>query len=436
MLLGHLKGTYSYGVFATNYTKFMLFDFDFKDDEANCKWYYRKVFSSLIELGIPEENLYTVFSGSKGVHLTVYFKEPVKVEDAKHLYTAALVNANCIEMMDKIEFRPTSNQGVKLPLGLHTVTRKRVCFIDSQNLKNQYSEDYIFSVKKLPAHTFLDVISRIKDSLELFPSPESPNSIEHISSPNNQFDISYIVDIWENGLKQTGTRHKMTFMLILYFKTYLEMDKDIATDEILSWLSKQDKSKYTTSWEDAIKDTSSIIDYIYNNNKTLACLNNEVTFTAEELYNILTSTKLNGKHFTFKQLNVLFAFHFQSKRFTDERKRTFYLTYNQIADTVGYKNTGSIRRLLEEFEQANLIKIHRRNSKQDGTYLKAVNLYEILPSNKKITIQSNVDSITLNSDLGELTLTEQTLKQLTQTFFDKKQFENALPRRLLHNLYT
>lgn len=101
LLQQHLEGSSSYGVFSTSYTKFIVFDFDFENSTVECKWYYYKIYFTLINVGIPEENLYTFFSGNKGIHLTIYFDNPIHISDALLLYNTVLIDADSINMRQK-----------------------------------------------------------------------------------------------------------------------------------------------------------------------------------------------------------------------------------------------------------------------------------------------------------------------------------------------
>ncbi|MFY0517838.1 TOTE conflict system archaeo-eukaryotic primase domain-containing protein [Lysinibacillus sp. UGB7] len=446
LLLQHLRGESSYGVFSTLQTKFLVFDFDFEEDILHCKWYYYKVYYALKDAGIPEENIYTFYSGNKGLHLTIYFDNPIPTKDALLLYYTVLEDADSLHMCKKIEFRPTSKQGVKLPLGFHTKTRNKVCFLENLNLKNKLPDETILQINKLCSSIFDSVINQIKERITysdvaIEDDTKDILSNNHISSETAstnhlRMDPAYYNDIWQNGLKVVGTRHDMTLMLLLYFKTIQQMDKDEAKDAIFEWLARQDKSKYHSSILEVRKDTEALIDYVYDNDKRLYYREKSVTLSKEEAYHILTARRVDNSSFTLKQKKVLLALYLQSKFFTNEENRIFYMTYKQIGDSIGYKNTKSLSKLFCDFVEAHYLLIHRRDTKQANTYQKLPNLYEV-PSLqlKKATIMSNVDSITFNSDLMVSTLTKLTLNQIARYFFDKKQLALVLPRRQVEQLF-
>lgn len=441
MLADHLKGKASYGVFSTHETKFILFDFDFKDDFTACKWHYYKVYTALIELGIKDDCIYTTFSGGKGLHITLYMDKPMNVLDAERFYTTVLEAADLSHMARNIEYRPKATQGVKLPLGLHYKTGKRVCFVENMNVENELPAETILAVNKTPLQDIYSVLEPLDDEYSTLTDEQVIERVQTEILPNIKtldvyelgsdadFTADYYNELLINGLKAKGSRHKATFQLILYLKTHYGLDETETTQQILKWLDDQDPCYYDTPLDEAITDTLQMVDYIYTNDKSLNIAKKELIVTVDELRIILTATKPNGKQFTPKQKTVLFALLMHAKRYTRDNDRTFYMTYDQITDVTGFANRTSIGELMSELEECGYIAISRRNESAEGTYKKLPNVYEVLFMAKENTIVNSIDG-TVNDGVSRvLTYDSQTLKGLINEHFTNKQLRQLLPRK-------
>lgn len=414
MLVKHLRGSATYGVFATNKTKFMLFDFDFANDFESCKWHYYKVYQALIESGVPDEFIYTTNSGMKGLHITLFFDQAINVADAQSFYERVLILAELAHMSEKIEFRPTTSQGVKLPLGVHTKTKKRIHFVENMNVDCVLPPTTILNVNKLAIDDVLTALnelgydgaaaSLISDN-EVFEAFNDdvltrvePLEIYKLGVDDN-YTIDYFNSLLEKGLKFKGTRHKATLQLVLFFKDHYGLDKEATADKILEWLNEQ-SGRYNTLYELALKDTLEIVDYVYDNDKSLHISNTEINVTIDEMRSIITAKTKEGKPFRPKQKAVLFALLIHSRRYTTTNKPTFYMTYDQIIEVTDYKNRKSLAELLTNFEAAGYITIHRRNEQCEGSHLNRPNIYEMnFETNKKADANAtNIDNSLISVD--------------------------------------
>ena len=441
MLADHLKGKGTYGVFSTHETKFILFDFDFKDDFTDCKWHYYKVYTALIELGITDECIYTTFSGGKGLHITLYMDEPINVQDAERFYKTVLEAAELSDKARNIEYRPKATQGVKLPLGLHYKTGKRVSFVENMNVENELPAETILTVNKTPLQAVYSVLEPLDDDYSTLTDEQVVERVQAEILPNLKtldvyelgsdadFTADYYNELLINGLKAKGSRHKSTFQLILFLKSYYGLSEAEATDQILKWLHDQDPRHYDTPLDEAITDTLQMVDYIYTNDKSLNIANRELIVTVDELRIILTATKSNGKQFTPKQKTVLFALLMHAKRYTSDNNNTFYMTYDQITDATGFADTKSISGLISEFEEGGYIAISRRNESAEGTYKKLPNVYEVLFMARENAIEYSIDG-TVNNDVSRVTTYDSlTLRDLINQHFTDKQLRQMLPRK-------
>ena len=429
----HLLGKESYGVFATHQTKFMLFDFDFADNFTLCKWYYYNVREALIEIGIAEQYIYAIFSGSKGLHLTIYFQEPISVKYAQDIYKRALQVADVQDMSKQIEFRPSNKQAVKLPLGLHFKTKKKSCFVNNIDVDDPLPDDTILNVNKIPIetiHSILDIEpsqydKMNDDEIKQVAQNELYANVNELDiyklGQDKEFTVSYYNDLYTNGLKARSTRHNTTLILAMFFKSYYKLERDEVFNILKEWLTKQDKSLYTSTIDEALKDTRQIVEDVFNKNYTLSIKQTDIHISVDELRTILTARNTNNKHFTHKQRLVLFALLVHSKRYTDDCQRIFYMSYQQMTKATGITNRRILQGIINQFEQVGLITVHRRNKTQEGTHLKLPNQYEVLFVDEQANACDEIDN-SLIYDSGLFTV-------LINKHFTQSDLKKMLPRR-------
>lgn len=429
----HLLGKATYGVFANNKTKFMIFDFDFADDFNLCKWYFYKVRHALIEMGIAEQYIYSVFSGSKGLHLTLYFDSPIYVTSAQAIYLRALEIAYLENMSNKIEFRPTSSQGVKLPLGLHFKTSKKSCFVNNLNVDKHLSNDTILHVNKISIDTINSVLDIVPSKYDLMNDEEIEQAaatelyanVKELDIYNighdEEYTVSYYNDLYTNGLKVRGTRHNVTLRLAIFLKCYYQIEKEEVFNLLHDWLGMQDKQIYTSTFEEALKDTRRIVDDVFEKNYILQIKKTDIPISINELRTILTARNINDKHFTHNQKLVLFALLIHSKRYADRNSRIFYMTYSQMTNATDVKSRKSLKNAITQFEEIGLITIHRSNEGQIGTYIKLANKYEVLFGDECMNEKDKIED-NLIYDIGLFTL-------LINKHFQQSELKSILPRR-------
>jgi len=147
----HLCGSYAVSVFAgPKSTKFITFDVD-----AGGKTAVRKIIDALVTLGLPRDKIYISTSGKKGYHVDLFFYPFIYNEWARNIYDLVM----WLTKLDpsKIEFRPTNTQAVKLPLGVHAITRKRCWYLDQNTLEPIENIEYIYEIEKIPADFLRDI---------------------------------------------------------------------------------------------------------------------------------------------------------------------------------------------------------------------------------------------------------------------------------------
>ncbi|KIL38495.1 hypothetical protein SD70_26010 [Gordoniibacillus kamchatkensis] len=150
----HLEGEFTIGTFGGKFkTKFITFDVDFGSNAEMAKWITYKISETLREFGINDH--YISYSGNKGYHIDLFFEDLILIEHAKKFFDHILIQSDILQYFDdgqKVEFRPTDAQGVKIPLGVHQKTKKYCGFcLIKDGLKvmdRERSEEYLFYNKR------------------------------------------------------------------------------------------------------------------------------------------------------------------------------------------------------------------------------------------------------------------------------------------------
>jgi len=119
------------------------------------------------EWGIP---LVFERSGHKGVHAWCFFEGPVPAWAAKELLTGLRDAVSPIPQGIHVEVFPKqvnlSKKGygnlIKLPLGVHRVTRKRSVFLDARGVPIADSIQYLLEIRKVPAELVVSLANKLE----------------------------------------------------------------------------------------------------------------------------------------------------------------------------------------------------------------------------------------------------------------------------------
>lgn len=124
VLLNHLEQKYAICVYAGKWgSKFMCFDVD----DGNRETVFR-IISELERLGVPRSMIYVSHSGGKGYHVELFCRDIIPTEQWYWLYLSVIRTGNLDP--DKVEFRPTHTQSIKLPLSCHAKSGKVCWYVD------------------------------------------------------------------------------------------------------------------------------------------------------------------------------------------------------------------------------------------------------------------------------------------------------------------
>ena len=160
----HLMHKRTYGIYVNKVTKFVAFDID-GCTLSNAGHIKHLLINCLTNLGFEREYIFTVFSGSKGYHVYLFFEEPYHVNIVNIMQSAIINKLEASFKISKgwghIEIRPTQSLGIKLPLGINHKSGKTCWFCDKFD-KPIESYDVLFHLKKVPHDMLTKVFAKIK----------------------------------------------------------------------------------------------------------------------------------------------------------------------------------------------------------------------------------------------------------------------------------
>lgn len=428
----HLNNDFTIGVFASNYlTKFICFDVDIIDP-VKAKWAVYKLIDVLTSIGVPQDYIYISTSGNKGYHVDIYFNETIQNNIVKDFYNIVMSQMDMSEIDGQIELRPTQ-QGLKLPLGTNFKNKdsktNKCWYVDfDKGLKPIRSYKYILDIKQIDSSVINDIMLEqtemliIDNSVKNEEAEQIEESKGHIDSKykplinyeigsNEQVTIEYYQRIEKEGIKQIGTRNKLTMKLCRYYK-FLGMTPEENINSLKVWMDQQDPKTYRTSLDDSYKEIENIVKYAYEKDVSFTIEHKEIYISYQEMLFIMKANSKNEKL-------LLYAMMIHSKKYSQPNGH-FYMTYNQMVELTSISSR-TVKRLVNKLEYQSLIEIPERNRKvldENGKLLnKKPNIYKI-------------NYININDETNKLQLTDTTnFNDIVTLLFTDDELKKLLPRR-------
>jgi hypothetical protein len=158
----HLEGKHRLGVYPLlpdGTTRFLAFDFDGPDAVQTA----RRVYAWAKPYGLP---LAWEISKSRGIHLWLFFSEPVSAKDVRHVARIILDKAHArAEIFPKQDALPEKGLGnfIWLPLSGESQKQGRTLFVDPDSLKAYPDQgEYLAEIPRLSGRGLAE-IARVKD---------------------------------------------------------------------------------------------------------------------------------------------------------------------------------------------------------------------------------------------------------------------------------
>lgn len=368
-IIQHLRGEYTIGVFAGKLngiesSKFLTFDIDVKE-KLIAKWYVYKIGDALQNNGIND--FYVSFSGNKGYHIDLFFNAPVPVKTLKRFFNYICTQAECINIdCGEVEFRPTLQQGVKIPLG-HNFRNKEsdnYCYFADYTKKLEMIKDsgYIYGIKKIDNILFQFQVDEWTETEDKQTVEHNKLDYEYIKGKYNPLPtyqenidkdvtVEAIQKLESEGLKHTGMRHNSLFKLCKLYK-YYGLEQSDNKDVLISWMEQQSKETYSSSWNDVLKDIDLIVKYVYDNDCSIVVAAKDISVSYQEMKQVLQAKSKNEKL-------LLFAMLVHSKRYAS-KTGIFYFAYSSIEKATGISDH-TITKCLNSLSESKFIEIVSQN---------------------------------------------------------------------------
>jgi DNA-binding transcriptional ArsR family regulator len=425
MMENHLNGTYAVGTFAgVVYTKFFCFDVDYEDLQI-AKWITYKITHQLDNVGIFD--YYISFSGRKGYHIDIFIEDLIPFETARKFFRYVINAANIEEQNGQVEFRPTDKQGVKLPLGVHQITKSYCGFCKVEDglkvMSKLESQNYLFQIKKIKRKNILNVLEEIEINKS---SPHKKKIIqtEDVISKHKNLDIydatednniEDTIDLLTNGLKISGSRHTTTVKIAKYLK-YTGLDQEESIAVLNQWMDWQDKKYYNTPLDECNKEIIRICKWVYSNDSPVKQVEKNITITLSEIDAIIHSCPEKN------QKLLIYAMLIHSKRYAT-MKGIFFMSYDQMAEATGISKP-TVKRQVKKLAELNVIEIVDRNRKQKDTHIKLPNKYKIT-----LNIDNNVvDEVSYTTDKSD------DIYECMLTYYTTDELKMLVPRKQYNSI--
>lgn len=291
----HLNKRFAIGVFAGEFSsKFVCFDIDDGDIET-----VRKVVSLIVDFGVSEEYIYVSTSGGKGYHVEVFFDSIVYTEKLRIFYDWVTIKGKLNQ--SKVEFRPTKNQAIKLPLSVHAKTGNVCWYLDRNTLLPIERESYVCEILQFSAEKFNTLVESTgrrhsvsggyDEDFAVSVDPEKPKTREFTEQEKSVYDGSCPYP----DIVEPGQRHHLTRAIAIRNRA-LGMTIEESTDALLRWWSTQDRSITSTPDDEAISDIHSLVAWTFSEGFSVVRRDRKLTITKDMLRLVFSQkTKVDRK---------------------------------------------------------------------------------------------------------------------------------------------
>ena len=340
------------------------------------------------------EDIHVWYSGCKGYHVDLYFDGLIKEQKLNNFYYEVLNQMG--ETIHRIEKRPTSGLGVKLPLGIHLKTGDFCCYVDNQTLE-PLAIDYFLAIEPLSLSEFQenilnDCITMDKKQLNNKNKEKSKKIGNRIKKDNNHIIGDYVKKTLNNGhLSESNSRNYFTFHASRFLK-YQGNDME-STYEIIFGIIKTTFQNSETrifldqKWnlQGLENETKRIVENVYVGNYGFSLKSSDVTFYKQELDAILSISKKNLR-------NLLFSLLYHSKKYSGSDGE-FYCTHKILANMGNDSNTGRSAKNIRLLEEMGFVKVISFRVFKGGKWIP--NYYKVTLGEQDV---SEIEGVTYNSD--------------------------------------
>lgn len=363
----HVKHWRTYGIrFPKQGSKIICFDVDVADFNV-----VKLVYNCLGQY-IDEKSILVTLSGGKGYHIDIFLNRILDRHSIKIFYELILSETG----LDKItvELRGASDQGLKLPFGIHRMSNKYCAALDAagKEILEKDLEDILLTrtkvdvnelVKKMQAkaEAAAEIASTILENQtentiltddEIIAFEEMAEEVKPLVTYNNlQKDfIGDLSRVYRNGFDGPDLRTKYTLKIALFLKCHMMCSEKDTLNEMLEWMKRcKNYNAKTKVFEADIKNT---VKRIFKEDLKLSVAANEVKISKVEIKEIL-SIKCRSSLETRALRKLYYMMFIHSKAYSNE-DGVFYMTLDQMQSMGARKNRGELLKQIE-----NLVKLRK-----------------------------------------------------------------------------
>ena len=418
----HLKQEITLGCFAGQYlNKFVCFDIDCKEQSRELA--YRLVECLTEQYGLRHNQILVSFSGSKGYHVEIFFKDAISITYLKTFYQLVIEELGADKT--EIEFRNTYHQAVKIPLSINRKTGKKCYLVDTETLE-ELGDEHLFTIETVDMELFKEQIDEIWDSkpfrvvknekVLIIDTNIAEEFEQVIANVNLDLTIDYqarIIQMLEsNSLLYPSSRHNSTLLLGAFFMEQgyeQEEAQELVYSLMLNtWHTARHLISNDTTLEFIEAETARLVDIVYKKGYKLgSTAKRPVRITKEDILFILKPKKLHLRQLLFTMLC-------HSKRHSG-KDGSFYMTYKQMAEMGNTTDRGRLAKYIDELQKEGCLDVLRRNERKEKSHLSKPNIYRMAHQIAHVDAEF-VELETIKAeDFGRVTaqlLSESELKQV------------------------
>ncbi|WP_339101994.1 DNA primase [Candidatus Enterococcus clewellii] len=373
-------------------TKFLTFDVDILDVH-DCRQTTLNLVDCLIDIyGISLGDIHVSISGLKGYHVDLYFDDVIREKELEAFYFEVLEYLG--ETTKRIERRPTTSYGVKLPMGFHRKSRVLCCYVNNQTLE-PLPYNHILSIKQMSLDEFKEsILNDCNKSVDIKKNISNKNTgffnevnfsqkevaevfnTGHLIRSNSRDAFTFRGAIWlkEQGYSETGTR-SVIFEII---------ENTLANNETRCYISSKSLTRLK-------KETSRVVRLVYDRDYKIIGRKKEISLYKNEIDLLLEKVKRTH------HLRLAFSMLVHSKLYADD-DGVFYFPYSSMERHGIGKNRTRVLTYIQYLEELGILEIVSRDN-SGGNMCKKPNKYRMLIQAEK----GDGVSYTIKSE-GELSL--------------------------------
>lgn len=388
-VMEHLRQKKTLGVhMAGNYSKFITFDIDRLDIGM-----LESVVNAITHY-IPKDDIHCSFSGLKGFHIEIFFKDLVPKDIVNKFYYVILSDTGYKE--NEVECRGNSNQAIKLPLGINFKNKdgmNNYCYYCNEyGVAVENSLEYIQTVKAINTKAIYEAVEinytpNYLNNSEIIDIEDLRESVKQLPIYNSTIDnkINIVETLINEGISIEGTRHKSLYSIAVYLKDIKGYEIENTKSFLGRWIKEKcSQEMFKSSKQEIEQDIKDTCNSIYANDYKMQVKKRNVALSNLDIKEILSIKSKPLRH-------IYFILYVHCKAYGD-KTGLFYMTYEQMGQAgANNSNRVSLKKQLENLQSEGKIQITESNVSSNKGYIKKPNRYRINALNIEVVI--DIDDI-------------------------------------------